>query len=77
MASQDQYNIESLTHSDDGGSEVMRKKSSMSYFRFICVYFYVILLFVFMFLYGKYNIQELHVIDDVIKVILNGTDMEK
>ena len=52
------------------------KKPPTNYFRFICAYFYVIALFIFVFLYGKYNIQELHIMDDIVKIILNNTHVD-
>lgn len=44
-----------------------------SCFKSVCACFYIVALLIFIFLYGKYSVQELHVIDDVIKVVLNKT----
>lgn len=62
---------------DNIESGEIEEKSQISYFRLVCIYFCAIVLLIFLFLYGKYNVQELHVIDDIVKLILNGTRVDE
>lgn len=54
-----------------------RMSSRSNYFKYVCGCLCIYGLLIFIFLFGKYNVQELHMIDDVIRVVFNKTSVDE
>lgn len=57
----------------DEESNTSSVKARNGHFKSICTSFCIFILLIFMFLYEKYTVQELHVVDNMIRLVLNST----